>query len=120
MNAPKIYGFEGGIYINDNKTKQYVGYGSTEYSYFLEPCFIDINLNNPGCFMKKFYDTVFYDDTFAHYLLFHSNLTWIPIKTMQKNVLKLPDSSLIMHGRIFYNGNYRLGKVYLDVSSKVE
>lgn len=99
----------------DGVTKQFIGYGSSCDNDPLVPCYIDTTKSKRGCYIPC--KTAVFDNITAFYLLAHPDLTWIKTdanKMMKiSNALKLSSDGVpLMFGRVSYNGNYQVGKVF--------
>lgn len=119
--TPEVDGFQAGISLKDNITKQFVGYGSSCGDQDPVPCSIETNKTNRGCYISCG-DKGAFDNQTAFYLLAHSKLTWTKTDVRRmptvSNTLKVFTGGLsMMFGRVFYEGNYRVGKVYIQTKT---
>jgi hypothetical protein len=109
-------GFQGGISYHDNTTKQYVAFGSScdpRYKYM--PCYIVKSDDGDRC--NVLCDKEFSVKNQIFYLELHSKLKWITtdVNSMLniKGILKITGGGYpLMFGRVFYEGNYRLGMIH--------
>lgn len=115
---PDCHGFAGGI--DYDGTEQFVGYGDNKVCNQIPSSgFISTGHGNKSAGAYLPCCPLSFDNETAFYLLKHPNLKWVPTnaetKFQHKNAVTIEGNYKFAFGRVYYEGEYRLGKLHYDI-----